>query len=119
MTTPRKPAAKAAADEGSKKAKTLTFGDGEDALTVDLPRKWKRFKFMRAMARGDVAGCLDAIWPPTKGKDALGQEVDEPHPTVAQIEELDLDDEEFLDAFEQLGEAIGGTSSGNSNSSRA
>jgi hypothetical protein len=113
MSTPRKPPATAAADEAGKGPKTLTFGEGEDALTVDVPRKWKRFKFMRAMARGDVAGCLDAIWPPSKGRDALGQEIDEPHPTVAQIEDLELDDEEFLAAFEGLADALGGTSAGN------
>jgi hypothetical protein len=112
-------AVQAAADEGEGRPRTLTFGQGEDAVTVEVPRKWKRFKFMRAMARGDVAGCLDSIWPPTKGKDALGQDVDEPHPVVAQIEDLDLDDEEFLAAFEGLADALGGTSAGNSSSSRA
>jgi len=117
--TRAKAAVTAAADEGEKRPRTLTFGEGEGALTVEVPRKWKRFKFMRAMARGDVAGCLDSIWPPTKGKDALGQDVDEPHPVVAQIEDLDLDDEEFLAAFEGLADALGGTSAGNSSSSRA
>ncbi|WP_395109780.1 hypothetical protein [Actinomadura sp. SCN-SB] len=112
-------AARAAAAEGDSKPRTITFGDGEDALTVELPRKFKRFKFMRAMARGDVAGCLDAIWPPSKGRDALGQDIDEPHPTVAQIEDLELDHEEFLDAFEQIGQHFGGTNLGNSSSSPA
>ena len=65
-------AVQAAADEGEGRPRTLTFGQGEDAVTVEVPRKWKRFKFMRAMARGDVAGCLDSIWPPTKGKDGEG-----------------------------------------------
>lgn len=116
---PRKPPAKAAAEEGAKKPKTITFGEGDDALTVEVPRKWKRFKFMRALARGDVAACLDAIWPPSKGKDALGQPTEEPHPIVAQVEDLDLDDDEFIAAFEQLGQAMGGTSLGNSSSSRA
>lgn len=120
MSTPSKAktAVEAAAAEGSGATRTITFGSGDDAVTVELPRKWKRFKFMRAMARGDIAGCLDSIWPPTREKDPItGQMVDKPHPVVEQIEDIDVDDEDFNAAFERLGEALGGTSAGNSNSS--
>ena len=113
-----KAAAEAAHDEGVDAARTITFGSGDEAATFELPRKWKRFKFMRAMARGDIAGCLDSIWPPSKEKDPLtGQMVDKPHPIVEQIENLDIDDDDFAAAFERLGEAVGGTSAGNSDSS--
>lgn len=106
--------------EATGKDRTITFGAGEDAATFDLPRKWKRFRFMRAMARGDMAGCLDAIWPPSKEKDPItGQMVDKPHPIVEEIEDLDLAEEDFEAAFEALGNALGGTSAGNSSSSPA
>lgn len=115
-----KTAVKAAEAEATGKARTITFGEGDDARTFELPRKWKRFKFMRAIARGDMAACLDSIWPPSKEKDPLtGQDVDKPHPVVEQIEDLDIDEDDFERAFEALGEALGGTSAGNSNSSPA
>ena len=113
-----KTAVQAATDEAEGKSRTITFGEGEDAATFDLPRKWKRFRFMRALGRGDIAGCLDSIWPPSKEKDPMtGQMVDKPHPVVEQIEDLDVDEADFEAAFEALGNALGGTSAGNSSSS--
>lgn len=113
-----KTAVEAAEAEATGKDRTITFGEGEDARTFELPRKWKRFKFMRAMARGDMAACLDSIWPPSKEKDPItGQLVDKPHEVVEQIEELDIDEDDFEAAFEALGNALGGTSAGNSSSS--
>lgn len=115
-----KAAAEAAADEGTGAARTITFGSGDDAVSFEVPRKWKRFKFMRALARNDMAGCLDSIWPPSKEKDRLtGEMVEVPHPIVAEIEELEITDEDFQAAFEALGHALGGTSAGNSESSPA
>lgn len=115
-----KAAVEAAEAEATGKARTITFGEGEDARTFDLPRKWKRFKFMRALGRGDIAGCLDSIWPPSKAKDPItGQMVDKPHPVVEEIEDLDIDEDDFERAFEALGNALGGTSAGNSSSSPA
>ncbi|GGV34236.1 hypothetical protein GCM10010182_67660 [Actinomadura cremea] len=115
-----KKAVDAATAEAENKSRTITFGEGDDAAVFELPRKWKRFRFMRALARGDMSGCLDAIWPPSKEKDPItGQPVSKPHPIVEQIEDLDIDEDEFEAAFEALGSALGGTSVGNSNSSPA
>lgn len=113
-----KTAVEATEAEATGKARTITFGEGEDARTFELPRKWKRFKFMRALARGDMSGCLDSIWQPSKEKDpTTGQMVEKPHPIVEEIEDLDASEDDFERAFEALGNALGGTSAGNSSSS--
>jgi hypothetical protein len=115
-----KAAVEAAEAEATGKDRTITFGEGDEAATFDLPRKWKRFKFMRALRRGDISGCLDAIWPPSQEKDPMtGEMVDKPHEVVEQIENLDIGEDDFEAAFEALGNALGGTTAGNSSSSPA
>ncbi len=89
---------------------TVTFGSGEDAVTVELPRKWKRLKLLKAMKYTDIWGALEAIWPPVDG---------EQNPVLDQLEEADLDDDDLVAGIEQLGQALGGTSSGNSSASPA
>lgn len=106
-------AAKAAHAEAEGRVKVLTIGEGDDQIVLEIPRKWKRFKFMRALKRGDIAGAVDAIWPPTVGED--GEEV--PHPSVAKLEEADLEDDEFDGVLEVLAKSLGGTSAGNSQAS--
>ena len=95
-------AAEAVHAEATGKTRTVAFGP---AFTAELPEKWKRFKFMRAMARGDMGAALDAVWPPASDGT--------PHPVVAAIEDLDLTEEEFNAAMESLAEAVAGTSRGN------
>lgn len=122
MATPskEKAAVEAAEAEAAGKDRSITFGEGDSAVTFELPRKWKRFKFSRALARGDIAACLDSIWPPSREEDPVtGQMVDKPHPVVEQIEELDVDGDEFTAALDRLGHALAGTSAGNSSSSPA
>ena len=103
-------AAEAEATETAKNSKTVTFGSGDDALTLEVPKKWKRVKFMRALSHGDVGAALEAIWPSSEGP--FGQPV--PHPSVMALEDLDLDEVEFTEILGQLGTVIGGTSLGNS-----
>lgn len=120
MTSTAKAAVEAAKDEGEGNARTITFGSGDGAASYELPRKWKRFKFMRALARNDISACLDSIWPPTREKDRLsGEMVEVPHPVVTEIEDMEITGEDFQAAFEALGHALGGTSAGNSDSSPA
>lgn len=106
-------AAEAANAEATRKRRTITFGQGDDAVEVNLPRKWKRFKFVRAIGRGDIATALEAIWPPGKGED--GEPVD--HPTLLALDDLDIDDAEFETALEALAQALGVDGSGNSQAS--
>lgn len=73
-----------------------------------LPRKWKRFKFMRRLRSGDLWGALEAIWPPTNDKD--GEE--EVHPELAKLEELEVDEDEFRLTIERLGETLMGKGDG-------
>lgn len=101
-------AAQALVAEATGKTRTVTFGAGESALTVQIPRKWKRFKFLRAISSGDIWRALEAVWPPVKGAD---------NPVLAQLEGLDLEEDEFADAIEQIADALGGTGSGNSEAS--
>lgn len=90
--------AKAIATEVAGKVRTVTFGSGDDALVLDIPRKWKRFKFMRAINSGDLMGALEAVF----GLDRL-----------AEIEDIDVDEDEFGQALEVLGKALGGEDLGN------
>lgn len=105
--------AKAVADEATKALRTLTLGEGGDAVTVEIPRKWKRFKFLRALNRGDIPTALEAIWQPTVTVVA-GETVTTDHPSITLLEESDLTQEDFDSAMEQIAEALGGTSGGNS-----
>lgn len=97
-------------EETTKTPRTITFGSGDDALTLDIPRKFKRFKFMRALSSGDLGKALTAIWEPVPGPDGEPED----HPALAALDELDMDDQEFNDAMEAIGRAVGGTDKGNS-----
>jgi hypothetical protein len=100
-------AAKAASDEanGSKNGRVFVWkykgDDGSDQqFTLSLPRKYKRFKFAKKLATGDIVGALGVIVGPDS-------------PALEELEELELDDDEFELFMERLGEAIGGTSAKN------
>lgn len=92
-------AAEAVAAEAEKSPKDVTFGTGEDALTLTIPRKWKRFKFMRALSRGDVAVAMEAVFGPDM---------------AALLEEIEMTEDEFTEAMETIAKAIGGVTVGNS-----
>lgn len=103
----------------SKTLRQLVFNAGEpDEIVIELPRKYKRFKFLRAIAREDLLGALEAIWPPTKVRLNPGDDVTEiPHPTLEQLMELDVSDEDFEKALEDIATSLGGISMGNSEGS--
>jgi hypothetical protein len=63
-------------------------------LELTIPRKFKRFKFARKAGAGDFVGALEVVF----GAEAL-----EP------LEDLDMDQEEWEDFMNRLGEAIAGT----------
>lgn len=73
-----------------------------------LPRKWKRFKFMRRLRSGDLWGALEAIWPPAKDEN----DEEEIHPELAKLEELEVDEDEFRLTIERLGETLMGEGAG-------
>jgi hypothetical protein len=117
-------AAETANAEANGLKRVLTLGEGEDAVTVEIPRKFKRLKFLRALRQGDTAGALDAIWPPTlitddKGEPLMGPlgPLVTPHPEVARLEDADLDDEELERVMEALASVLGVQSAGNSSAS--
>lgn len=99
-------AAKAASDEATGKSRVFTWkytveNDGvtEDRqLELVIPKKYKRFKFARKLASGDVMSALELVF----GADA-----------VSDLEDLEMDDDEFDLFMERLGEALGGTSAKN------
>lgn len=101
-------AAKAASDEANGKTGGRVFvwkykdeETGEDRqFTLALPRKYKRFKFAKKLATGDIVGALAVIVGPNS-------------PALEELEDLELDDEEFEIFMERLGEAIGGTTAKN------
>lgn len=98
-------AAKAAADESASNRYQLTIGDD---FSAEIPRKFKRFKFMRAMSRGDMWAALEAVWP--NETDDKGNEV---NPVLDQLAELDVDEDELLTVVEALGNSLAGTSGKN------
>jgi hypothetical protein len=75
------------------------FGDEDDGVTLVIPRKWKRFKFMRAINRGDVTTALEAVF----GAEA-----------VVPLDEIDVTEEQFTAALEKIAESLGGVEVGNS-----
>lgn len=77
----------------------VLFGDPEDGIRLVIPRKWKRFKFMRAVARGDMIAALEAVF---------GAEAIEP------LDELDVTEEQFTAVLEQIAASLGGVEVGNS-----
>lgn len=107
------PAEAIAAEVAGKTPRTLTFGEGEGAVELEIPRKWKRFKFMRSLARGDISAALESVWLPIKSRDEDGNEVVSENPALAVLEELEIDETEFETALERLAEALSGTSAGN------
>jgi hypothetical protein len=114
-------AAEASEAEAVERVRVLSIGEGDGAVTVQVPRKFKRLKFMRALRAGDMAGALDAIWPPTPILDAQGEPVMgplgplvTPHPEAARLEDADLDEEEFQQVFTLLASAMGVETEGNS-----
>jgi hypothetical protein len=82
--------------------KLITFGSGADAVTLVVPRKWQRFKFLRRINAGDIIGALEAVFGPEQ---------------VERLDEIDIDPDEFSAVLESLGESLGGTSGGNSQAS--
>lgn len=106
--------------------RTITFGEGDDAVTLHVPRKWKRFKFMRALTRGDIGAALEAIWPPSPvldeqgrhQRDVAGNLMYDDHPQLVLLEEADVTEEEFNAVLEKLGAAVSsGVEAGNSTTS--
>ncbi|MEO5875523.1 MAG: hypothetical protein ABIS86_17035 [Streptosporangiaceae bacterium] len=102
--------------EAGKRDQSVTFGEGEGSLTVEIPRKVQTFKFVRAMGRNDIGTALSAIWKPSPVLNAQGEHQRDPlgallyddHPTVLALDELDLTSAQFNDAIEKIGMAIGG-----------
>jgi hypothetical protein len=100
-------AAKAVRDEATGKPRVFVWnykvetddGGTEDRqLELVIPRKYKRFKFARKLASGDVMSALELVF----GVEA-----------VSDLEDLEMDDDEFDLFMERLGEALGGTSAKN------
>lgn len=98
--------AKAASDEANGKNRifvwkySVVVGDKLEDRQIDLvvPRKFKRLKFTRLVAANDIMSALELIFGADK---------------VADLEDLEMDEDEFELFMERLGEAIGGTSAKN------
>lgn len=88
------PAAEAAEAEANGSRRTFQIGD----VVLDVPRKWKRMKFLRLLNSGDLWGAMAIVF---------GEE------QVELLEDIELDGEEFQGIAERLGEILGGTTSGN------
>lgn len=121
--TPEPAAAEAADAEANGVRRVLTIGDGDDAVTVEIPRKFKRLKFLRALRSGNTPGALDAIWPPTPIRDPatgeplvtpLGEPLVRPHPEAEKLEDADLSEEELGQVIELIAGALGVETAGNS-----
>lgn len=104
MTTSDPAPVTALAAEAERREMRVTFGTGPDTVTLTVPRKWQRFKFLRRINSGDVIGALESVF----GVEA-----------VEALDEIEIDEHEFNDVLEKLAEALGGTSMGNSQSSPA
>ena len=90
--------AKDLANEAEKTPRTITIGEGDDAVTLTVPEKWKRLKFLRCVNESDTYGALVA---------AFGDD------QVVLLEDLDLSRDEFDTTIERLLEALSGMSAGN------
>lgn len=101
MTNPNT-AATSLAREAESRGTRITFGTGPDTVTLTVPRKWQRFKFLRRINSGDVIGALESVF----GVEA-----------VESLDEIEIDEHEFSEVLETLAEALGGTSAGNSQAS--
>jgi hypothetical protein len=102
-------------------------------ISLVLPDRWKRMKFLKSMKMGDLWGAFQSIWPDVDGfkKDEYGEEylldeetgekipdidregrrAKETHPELAKLEECDMDDSEFRLLLERLGETLMGRKS--------
>lgn len=90
--------AKAVNDEATNTGVVLAVEAGDTTVTLTVPKKWKRFKFIKAISSGDAYGALSAVF----GEDQL-----EP------LFELDVDEDALTGLLESLAEALGGTDQGN------
>lgn len=88
-------AAEKVAEESTGNKRVLSIGDD---FSAEIPRKFKRFKFMRAMSRGDLWAALEAVWPGTEDED--GNYVNE---VLDRLENMDVDEDELLAVVEALG----------------
>lgn len=102
-TADERPAEHAHAEATGKKNRTFTWVHKEEGpdgevqemtWSVEVPRKFKRFKFARRANQGDYFGALEVVFG--------GSSVLEP------LEEWSMDAEEFQALMEALGEAVGG-----------
>ncbi|TQN30618.1 hypothetical protein FHX37_0500 [Haloactinospora alba] len=102
---PPEDAAEAAEAEAEDRRHVLQVptGDGEN-LELVLPKRWKRFKFMRRMSSGDLWGAIEAI--------GFAEE------QLDRLEEADISEEEFEQAVRTLGESLTGKSEGKSSNSK-
>jgi hypothetical protein len=107
-------AAKAASDEATKKTRVFVWkytvevekegGEPGEMITEDrqldlvIPKKYKRLKFAKYLASGNILDALELVF---------GAEAAE------ELEELDMDDDEFDLFMERLGHALGGTNAKN------
>ncbi|MFW5415106.1 hypothetical protein J0910_00335 [Nocardiopsis sp. CNT-189] len=73
----------------------MPLGDGE-TLELVLPRRWKRFKFMRRMSQGDLWGAIETV--------GFSEE------QLERLEDADVTEEEFEEAIRRLGETLTGKS---------
>lgn len=122
-------AVEASKDEAHGKPPKIFMVSGTD-ISLVLPRRWKRAKFLKAFSRGDIWGAFQAIWPdvptyerdedteefkldPETGEkipvlDRDGEPEMETHPELAKLEEVDMDEDEFQLLLERLGETLMG-----------
>lgn len=129
-STEMEEAAKASEMEGTNGKAPKIFQVPDTDISLVLPSRWKRMKFLKAMKIGDLWGAFQSIWPDVDGfeKDEYGEEylIDdetgekipdfdrdgrrqkETHPELAKLEECDMDDKEFRLLLERLGETLMG-----------
>lgn len=86
------------ANEVEATRKTVTIGAGDNAVTLTVPEKWKRFKYLRCINSGDTVGALEAAFGPEQ---------------VVLLEDIDVDRNEFDSILDKLVQALSGTSVGN------
>jgi hypothetical protein len=132
-STEMEEAAKASEVEATNGKAPKIFQVPDTDISLVLPDRWKRMKFLKAMKIGDLWGAFQSIWPDVDGfkKDEYGEEylldeetgekipdVDrdgrrqkETHPELAKLEECDMDDSEFRLLLERLGETLMGRKS--------
>lgn len=98
-------AAEAAAAESAGEPRVLELEIGGVVLRAEIPQRWKRFRFMRAAVRNDIATMLDCLWPPAEDGTL--------HPFIEQLEELDMTEEELSAFMEALASVLVGASAKN------